>query len=163
MIDQALVRELFHYDEGSGVVTWRVSPAHRVKVGDVAGWLGENGYWYVSIRSRKFLLSRVIWLYMTGAWPVSKIDHQDVDSTNNRWPNLREATHSQNEMNKGARGGKRTNKAGVKGVYFHKNRWCAEIRADGKRHYLGRHLTKEAAAGAYRAAAQRLHGQFARI
>lgn len=54
---------------------------------------------------------------------------------------------------------------GIKGVYYvkKKNRWRAEIKADGVRYELGTFRNPDDAAAAYRAAALKYHGQFARL
>lgn len=166
MLNQERVRECLKYDLESGILTWIVSTSNRVKVGGRAGWLGKNGYWYVDLDGKSYLVSRIIWLYMTGAWPAANIDHRDRDSTNNRWKNLREATYSQNEMNKGLRGGLRgSNTSGIKGVSFDKasGKWAADIKARGVRYRLGRFSDKEEAAASYKTAALKLHGEFACI
>jgi hypothetical protein len=72
---------------------------------------------------------------------------------------LREATQSQNNANRPARGGA----SRYKGVWFHGQckAWCAEIGADGRKVKLGLFSTEEAAALAYNEAAKKLHGEFA--
>ena len=164
MLSQQVICEMFNYDPATGLLTWRAPASNRAAIGGEAGWFQKPGYRYVGIAGKKFLVHRVIWLYVTGKWPAAQIDHRDTNRINNRWNNLREATHSQNEMNKGMRGGLRRNKAGVKGVYYdaRRNKWAAEIRAAGVRHHLGRFPTKAAAAMAHKKAAQELHGLYAR-
>lgn len=90
--------------------------------------------------------------------PWMQIDHIDGDPLNNQRDNLRLATHSQNQANRGPNGRRR-----YKGVYRSptQGRWYAKIMADGKQHYLGTFSTAVAAARAYDAAARELHGEFA--
>ena len=88
-------------------------------------------------------------------------DHRNTNGLDNRKDNLRHITQAKNVMNKKAQ---RNNTSGFKGVYWHKagQKWCAEIKADGKRVRLGLFVDKDAAAQAYNAASERLHGEFGR-
>ncbi len=92
-------------------------------------------------------------------------DHIDGDTLNNVRSNLRVCTHSQNSMNRGPNG---DNPIGLKGVTLGKNRgteaprWEARIGKGGKKYHLGSFPTPEEAHAAYCAAAQRIHGEFAR-
>lgn len=88
------------------------------------------------------------------------IDHIDGNTLNNRRNNLRKATISQNGCNRGAQ---RNNTSGFKGVTWclTRRKWKARIGLKGKYYDLGRYDTREEAFEAYKAAASRLHGQFA--
>lgn len=99
---------------------------------------------------------------MTGEWPSSSIDHKDLNRGNNKWLNLRLATRSQQNANRPAFNG-RFNR--FKGVSFHKaaGRWRAKIDFQRKSIWLGLYDTEEAAYEAYKEAAIRLHGEFARF
>ncbi len=89
------------------------------------------------------------------------VDHKDGDGLNCRRKNMRIATKSQNNSN---RGKSRINTSGFKGVSLHKQRqkWTARISHLGKYRYLGLFPTKESAAEAYKIAANELHSEFAR-
>ena len=114
-----------------------------------------NGRWYAE--------HRLIWLFMTGAWPKNEIDHINGDPTDNRFENLREATHAQNQRNKGPM---RNNLLGVKGVGYRRNRFYAQIsvgrRDDGRKKvcHIGTFGTIEEASAAYRKVAAEMHGEF---
>jgi len=157
MIDAAGVRELLDYDQATGDLRWRKRTSNRVYVGDVAGWIGDNGYRRIEIDSTPYLVHRLIWLWMTGEWPAVEVDHRDGNRANNRWDNLRAASIAQNRQN--MRG-----HAAVKGAYFNKrtDRWYSAIRANGKRKHLGSFNTQSEAAAAYQRASVALHGEFAR-
>jgi hypothetical protein len=88
------------------------------------------------------------------------IDHIDGNKLNNQGGNLRIATHAQNLRNKRKT---KQNKSGFKGVSFCKKtmKWRSLIDASGKQYLLGYFNTPEAAHNAYKAAAERLHGEFA--
>lgn len=87
-------------------------------------------------------------------------DHISRNTLDNRRGNLRPCTNAENSKNRNLN---RNNKSGFKGVYWHerRQRWMAQICADGKQIDLGRFKTKEEAARAYNEAANRLHGDFA--
>lgn len=89
-------------------------------------------------------------------------DHRNGNRLDNRKANLRPATHSQNQMNKGVQV---NNKSGQRGVYFNKRRqqWYAQICLNGVRKFLGAHPSLEKASKAYTEAAKVLHGEFRRI
>jgi hypothetical protein len=114
---------------------------------------GEFNYGRKRIRARSH---RVIFVMMTGREP-ELVDHRDFDTSNNRWANLREATHRTNSCNRRKWAKKTLPKgvmAGKKGVFL------AQAGHNGVRHYLGTFPTVEAAHAAYRAKAAELHGSF---
>jgi len=156
-----LVRELFNYCPETGILTWAVRPARRVHVGDIAGTLTVPGYWEVRIKNIPYRVHSVIWLWMTGTWPDDVIDHIDTDGANNRWLNLRPATHAENTAN---RRRNVNNSSGFKGVSWHAatGKWQAYIRVNYKRIHLGIFDTPETAHDAYRAAATKYFGAYAR-
>jgi hypothetical protein len=157
------LRELFDYDEDSGLVTWRVKVKHAgAPIGATAGSKSKAvGYIYVGVARELFLLHRVIWAMKTGTWPATEIDHIDLDRTNNRWSNLRLATRPQNSANGSLRS---TNKSGLKGACWDRRRncWRATITINWKHTHLGRFDTPEEAHAAYCEAARKYHGDFAR-
>lgn len=90
------------------------------------------------------------------------VDHKDQNKLNNQRSNLRLATHSENQANRGLHP---KNRSGFKGVSWNKNarKWAASIQFQGKRIYLGLYLTKEQAAVAYNLAASKYFGEFAQL
>jgi hypothetical protein len=89
------------------------------------------------------------------------VDHINGNGLDNRRVNLRLCTASQNATNRRGCFGS----SGLKGARFvpAMSRWCASIRAGGKRIHLGYFSTAEDAHAAYCEAAIRLHGEFARL
>jgi hypothetical protein len=87
-------------------------------------------------------------------------DHVDGNGLNNQRHNLRPSTHRQNCQNKRTSG---CNKSGYKGVSWKKrnNKWCAQIKSDGKVLHLGLFASPVDAARAYDAAAIKHFGQYA--
>jgi hypothetical protein len=95
---------------------------------------------------------RMAWLLMTGSWPADEIDHINHVKDDNRWGNLREATHQQNMKNQKM---SRLNVSGYTGVSWHRGKklWEAYIHGDvGKIIPLGSYIDLEAAVAARRAA-----------
>lgn len=90
----------------------------------------------------------------------SLIDHKDGNGLNNQRSNLRVATRSQNGAN---RRRDETNTTGFKGVHRHRDAFCAQIWINGVQKYLGRFPTPEKAHEAYKSAATKLYGEFARF
>jgi hypothetical protein len=132
-----------------------------MREGDRAGSIDKlTGYRRVTINGRHTQTNRLIWLYMTGKEPDGLIDHKDLDRGNDRWNNLREATHSQNKAN-GPR--YRNNTSGLKGVSLHKSGgFVARIGINGSVVYLGYYDCPAAAHFSYIIAADKHYHQFMR-
>lgn len=159
-ISPAKLRDLFIYDPDTGILTNRVA-RHVAKVGERAGCVNYEGYRSIKIFGRKYMSSHVIWAYVTGAWPVSEMDHINLQRGDDRLVNLREATREQNCANKGSFF--KANSFGFRGVKKAGSKFIAVICAGQKEICVGRYETAEFAALAYDVAAKRMHKQFARF
>lgn len=120
---------------------------HRTRSGRV--------YRVITINYQPYYAQVLMWAWVTGEWPVREVDHIGK-STDNRWSNLRLATHSENNMNK------EPLRPGMTGAYFHKpsGLWQACIKKNGKQIALGYFKTAAEAHAEYKKAARRLHGKF---
>jgi hypothetical protein len=161
------VRSILDYNPETGVFTWRWRSDAQTRwnthyAEQVAGSKNSNGYIIIHIGDRRYRAHRLAWLIATNAWPKNLIDHIDMDRSNNRLSNLREATHSQNKAN---RCKPSHNKSGYKGVSWSRttNKWLAQIVVDGRPIPLGRFDDVEEAAMAYAKAAREIYGEFSRI
>lgn len=150
-VDQTLLRKLFDYDPSTGVVTRLVCTANRQTVGEQVGAPGARGYLQATIHSEKYMLHRLIWMWVYGAWPAHKVDHINRVRSDNRLTNLREVTHAENCHNQSL---STRNWSGFTGAAWDKSRclWVASIGINGKQLHLGRFLTPELASAAYQAA-----------
>lgn len=156
------VKELLDYDQLTGVFVWKVHRSWNATAGTIAGCQSTLGYWDICVDGVLCKSHRLAWVISYGEWPPHEIDHIDGDRMNNAIANLRCATTRQNQSNKGLQC---NNASGFKGVSFHAGRqkWRAQIGVAGRRKWLGDFATIDEAAAAYSAAANQLHGEFARF
>lgn len=156
------LRSLLHYEPDTGVFTWKVYRGRTAKAGDVAGTAtNAQGYRCIMVDQTSYKANCLAWLYMTGEWPETDVDHRDGDRLNDRWGNFRLATRSQNCANRKKHS---NNSSGFKGVHLKRasGKWAATICVNYKIHYLGSFETPEEAHESYVSAAQKYFGEFAR-
>lgn len=154
------LKRILRYSKSTGQFVWRVKYSKKVVAGAVAGGLNSAGYVVIGIDGKTYYAHRLAWFYVTGVWP-SQIDHKNGNRSDNKWSNLRIATHQQNILN-----AKRAsnNTSGSKGVSWHKaaGKWSAYIILDGKKRHLGLHETPSEAHAEYMKAATAAQPKFAR-
>jgi hypothetical protein len=145
------------YDEQSGVCTWLTSNKVTGKggkyhmPGDRFGYIdSRHGYWVVGLKSYGFphmhQVHRLIWLMKTGELPTCMIDHINHDRADNTWVNLREATASQNQMNRSIHKSTTTGYRGILIDHYNKQNipyYMASVRADGKSNRKGSYNLEE--------------------
>lgn len=136
----------------------------RPPIGARAGCLKKHGYRTCDLDGQRYYEHHLAWFYMTGEWPVGRIDHRNTARDQNWFGNLRPATAGQNNCNRTIN---KTNRLGLKGVVLHVNprrtkRYGARIKINYKAIHLGWFSTPEEAHAAYVAAAERYFGPFAR-
>lgn len=146
-LTQQILHELLDYDPDSGALTWkhrdrkwfdsdRIHKSWNTRyAGTTAGAIQVNRRGYrrriISLFRRRHNEHRVIWLYMTGAWPSGEIDHVDQDATNNSWGNLRDVGRLQNNLNQSMRS---DNKSGATGVSWSQRsgKWLGRVVVQGR-------------------------------
>lgn len=114
-----------------------------------------NGWYAKTNRKGTVLMHRLLM-----GDPDCLVDHINGDTLNNRRSNLRLATKSQSNINRGKQKGTSSK---YKGVRWHQRKWMAEIKVDGKTRYLGTFEIEEDAGRAYDKIAKELHGEFANL
>lgn len=154
------VRGLFDYDPTTGALINRVKRSTS-NIGDRAGFLNGQGYRLIKIWGKKYSAPRVIWLHVTGRWPVKEIDHINLVRDDDRIVNLREADRSQNCANKGVFFKK--NSLGYRGLKKKGARFEVVLCIRGVEKYIGVYHDIQVAALAYDVAAKKYHGEFARF
>lgn len=158
MISPAELRELLHYDPGTGVFTAKTRRGNCVHVGDVAGHVSVKGYRVIKVLGTAYKAHRLAILYVTGEWPADVVDHINGMRDDNRYANLRCADSYINSQNK--RAAVSGSKSGLIGAHkgaWKGRRWVSEICHNGKRTFLGVFGTAEAAHLAYVEAKRQLH------
>lgn len=147
MLTQEELKQKLLYDPKTGVFTWR-DVTRNVKEGTVAGWATTKGYVAIQVNGTSYLAHRLAWLYVTGSWPVSEIDHKNRVRNANMFNNLRPATHMQNSTNRAL------SVSGTPGVVWYKplEKWRALIRVGKKKVHLGYFICLEKAIAARRSA-----------
>lgn len=154
-LTQKSLQDQIHYDPLTGVFRWveRVHGGSRITASPVG--CKTNGYLVIGIGGQSYRAHRLAFLYVTGQWPGPCVDHIDGDGLNNKWSNLRDATHSINLQNQ--RRANVRNSTGLLGVTFKKKKFNAQISVDGKTFWLGKFDTKEEAHECYVTAKRLMH------
>jgi hypothetical protein len=155
MLTQWRLKQLLNYNPETGVFEHRVT--RRGVSRGIAGCLNPKGYIQIKVDGTKYLAHRLAFLYMTGEFPSKLVDHRDLNKSNNRWDNIREATDTQNQANTRPRGA-----VPLKGVCKDRQWYKAQIEVGGKKTHLGIFSTPEEAHAAYVKAANDNFGAFAR-
>lgn len=166
---QEFLRECFLYDGETGVILWRQRPPHHFKndlvqrqwntkhFGKKAAYPNTDyRYLRVGLFGSHWAVHRIIWRMKTGE-DAPQIDHKDCNGMNNKWRNLRLATHDLNVLNQRGWNGRVL----PKGVTHHGSNYRATIQFRKKLYSLGTYKTIDEAVNAYRDGARRLHGEFA--
>jgi len=154
------MRDAFVYLPETGEFFHKKNNRPNINKAGKAGTVSKVGYVYLSYRNISIPAHRVAMAIMEGRWPPHHVDHINRVKTDNRYCNLRHATHSENLRNKLVR---RDSSTGIKGVQLRANgRWRAYIKAPEKLVHLGCFDTPEEATRARIEAAKIYHGEFAR-
>lgn len=152
------IAEQISYNPDTGEFHWLVDLGSRAKAGELAGYINEKGYRVIAVGGYNYKAHRLAFYLVKGYWPKNPVDHKNTIKSDNRWDNLREATHSQNQANRPCSDSSTT---GYKGVFKFRDKFKAALKKDGKIYYLGLHSTAEKAAVAYDNMALTLFGEFA--
>ena len=116
MLTQAELKENLIYFPDDGIFMWKVS-RRSAKANTIAGGGNKKGYIMIGLNQKQYFAHILAWLYVTGEYPKGDLDHIDGNKQNNSFSNLREATRSQNCMNRKKAS---NNTTGYKGVSFNK-------------------------------------------
>ena len=149
MLEYREALELFRYDYETGVLYWRWRVSNRIHKTLEAGTQDKsNGYLYVKVHGRRYLVHRVVMLMCYGFCGEGlDVDHINHVRNDNRLANLRFVTHGENMRNKSVSSKSTT---GVTGVDFSKahKKYRARIRVNREFIHLGYFDTLEEATAA---------------
>ena len=165
------LEECFSFDKDTGLLFWKERPRHHFS--SDKGWKIANvkhagkqaftspmgdGYYYSFFEGTAYAAHRVLWKLVTRQEPPDFIDHVDQDISNNCWSNLREATQSQNFINRSGSWGK----VGIAGIRGSQNgkKWIARIQKDRRYVHIGTFGSKHEAIAARNEVAKQLYGDF---
>lgn len=162
------IRSAIAYSPETGALVWHErDPSHVSSRSFNSNFAGKpatskvaSGHLFVRFLGKRYPAAVIAWMHYYGVWPEGFVDHVNGKPADNRISNLRQATPSENNCN---RGRQRNNKSGYKGVCFvtKYQKFMASISKDRTTHFLGYFASAEEAFSAYQAAAVRLHGSFA--
>ena len=128
MLTKVEIDNMFYYENGE---LYNKHTRGRAVANKLAGAINSRGYRHIRIQNKFYLVHRLIWIIFNNILDDSVlIDHKDGNKANNLISNLRIATYSENSMNKIIA---TNNTSGVKGVYFSRNNWYAQIGFNNKR------------------------------
>ena len=152
--------ELFKYEPETGLLIRKVTTGNnRFHAGTAAGCSSPDGYLRVRIDKVLHQVHRVCYLLAYGSLPDDmQVDHINHVRDDNRLCNIRLVDNTINSRN--ASIGK-NNTTGVCGVYVDKRRakrYCAEIKVNRIKKFLGCFDTLEEAAAAARREAELKYG-----
>jgi hypothetical protein len=147
----ARLHALFIYDSRSGFLLRRVNRG-KGRAGDVVGTKHSEGYLQVRVDGAREYVHRIAYALMVGTYPEKEIDHINGDRADNRWCNLRGASHAENMQNRPRASHSTQPFKGVRQSPT-KGKWTARIGINQKEMYLGTFATAQAANAAYKKAA----------
>lgn len=148
------LKEALSYCPKTGIFRWKKPTSNRVKVGDVAGSLRDDGYVEIRFKGVLYSAAKLAWWFTTG--DVIMPDHKNRVRHDNSIENLRPATYSQNLANRLTH-----NAIGFRGVSRTRNGFAAQICCDYQVYNLGTFASAELAHAAYKKKAKELFGEFA--
>lgn len=141
ILTHEILLDVIEYDQNTGSVIWSDTPRNRRSrdrfcLKEAGSLHRSTGYRHLTLSSVRYRMHRVIWFYVTGAWPEGVIDHINGIKNDNRWVNLRDVNPEDNTRNAKLRV---DSSSGITGVSWDKRevKWMAYINANKVRITLG--------------------------
>lgn len=158
-LTQDRLKELLEYNPDTGKFT-RIKAAGPRKTGESPGHM-NSGYLYITIDNVTYPAHRLAFLYQTGAYPNSDVDHINMIRSDNRIENLRIVNRRQNMLNMRSH---RDSELGKKNIFFRKdtNTYSVRATAEGRYRSFGCYKDLELAELVAEFVRQKYHGEYAR-
>lgn len=155
------LKEELYYDKDTGNFYWLIPKKGR-DVTRPAGTRNNNGYRTITYQGHVYSQHRLAWFYVTGEWPLEFIDHIDGNPHNNKWDNLRQASHAENMRNRKRKFDSHT---GIKGVVrdYRSDTWHVHMMINGKVVSRGPFFSYQMACKEYDRLAKDHFGEFAKL
>jgi len=150
IITQEELKSQLHYDQNTGIFTWKEKKQGRTANLSIT----PKRYLRIKVLNTVYLAHRLAWLYVYGEFPKIYIDHINRNPSDNRISNLRETTAMQNSQNM-TKSNKPLNKVGVHSL--RNGGYSSSIKVNSKTKWLGTFKTEEEAHQAYLIAKRELH------
>lgn len=163
MLSWERLHRILRYDPVTGVWTWlHPETMNKKPISAVAGTISVHGYRIITFEGVKYRAARLAWFYMTGEWPAEEIDHENRIKDDDRWINLRDASRSENSLNRDLQS---NNTSGARGIHWNieKEKWYMAVKKDGVSHFGGNFDFLDEAIEARNLLALELQGPFAMI
>jgi hypothetical protein len=149
---QEYIKQNFFYDPYSG----NVIALFGRKKGKRVGWVNEDGYSRLRLPNGKQIFGHILaWIYMVGEAPSKQVDHINHNKSCNKWCNLREATHAENQLNQFK--AQKNSQTGLRGVSLDKGKYKAKIKINGEVYMKSGFETPEEAHEWYLSMKKKLH------
>lgn len=153
------IPELLSYDPETGILRWKAKPSRQVSIGDIAGYINQDGYVAIKIAGKGYCAHRIAWMLTYGEFPSGYLDHINGVRHDNRIINLRVACPSQNAANGPIRS---NNTTGVKGLVQAKSgNWFGRVVWKRKTYVTRTCRSRDEACLELERLRESLHGEFA--
>ena len=157
------LKQCIDYNPETGEFKWKITESNNI-YGNDAFCVHTDRNNVITLRTvilcKGYMTNRLIVFWMTGYMPSPNRIVMNIDNNalNLKWSNIKVGSQSEANMKN-----RNIGNLASKGVYFNKkcNKYCAQIKINGKQKYLGLFKTEAEAHAAYMKAARKRHSELA--
>lgn len=153
------LKRQMRYEPDTGKLFWLVSKKGVTAGRQVSPRPTTDGYMQCVFNGQHYYQHVLIWFYQTGEWPKDCVDHINRNRADNRWVNLREATHTENLYNSPCFSSR--SKSGYKNIVETAYGWTVTTRIKRKITNFGTYKTLDEAVEVAKRVRDEHHGEFA--
>ncbi|NBW23602.1 MAG: Pathogenesis-related transcriptional factor and ERF protein [Caulobacteraceae bacterium] len=156
------VAKILDYNPKTGKFFRKINTGSFGRIGEVLGYTTKRGYRKTSVCNIQLYDHQLAWLLFYSKWPDRQIDHINGNRSDNRISNLREATVSQNALNRSYQSNSKTK---YKCINWKPDRkkYRVKIGVNKKYYHIGYFVNLDEAIKARDIAIKKLHGEFAKV